>query len=124
MEKRTLDFEISFFEKLVKEKGDFVDALIPLAEAYTRKGLYDKGLEIDRKLVQLMADDPIVHYNLACSLCLIGKKAEALKILKRAVQLGYDDPEHMREDPDLKALREEPAFKKLLLKLAQDIQDL
>lgn len=114
MERRILDFEISFFESLVKKKGDFVDALIPLAEAYTRKGLYEKGLEIDRKLVRLLADDPIVHYNLACSLSLLGKTTEALKMLKRAVELGYDDPEHMRNDPDLKSLYEKPGFQKLL----------
>ena len=36
--KEQLDFEISFFERLVKKDPDFVDALIPLAEAYTRKG--------------------------------------------------------------------------------------
>jgi len=122
MERRSVDFEISFFEKLVKGKDDFVDALIPLAEAYTRKGLYEKGLEIDLRLVQLMADDPIVHYNLGCSLCLIGRKEEALKILIRAVLLGYDDPEHMREDPDLATLREEPVFKKLLLQISQEIE--
>lgn len=120
MERRTLDFEIRFFEKLVQGKRDFVDALIPLAEAYTRKGFYEKGLEIDRRLVKLLADDPIVHYNLACSLCLLGRKEDSLKALRKAVRLGYDDPEHMREDTDLKSLHKDAAFKRLLRKLEEN----
>jgi len=113
-EKSALDFEISFFEPLIREKPDFVDALIPLAEAYTRKGLYKKGLEIDKKLVKLRKDDPIVHYNLACSFALMGQKQSALRNLKRSVKLGYTDFNHLKKDPDLKSLHEELEFQKLV----------
>lgn len=109
-----LNFEIRFYEKLVKGKRDFVDALIPLAEAYTKKGLYEKGLKIDRRLSRLLKDDDIVHYNLACSLALLGQEKQALTALKRAVRLGYDDFRHMKRDPDLKPLHQNPEFLKLL----------
>jgi len=89
-----LDFEIRFYESLVKEKPDFGDALIPLAEAYTRKGLYQKGL--------------------ACSFALVGKNAEALDVLKRALELGYNDFAHLRRDPDLAGLHPHPEFQEFL----------
>ena len=68
MKKRDLDFEISFFEGIVRRRPDYIEALIPLAEAYTRKGLREQGLLIDQKLSRLCKDDHIVYYNLACSL--------------------------------------------------------
>ena len=42
-----LDFEISFYEKLIKENSNFTDALVALGDAYTKKGLYEKGLDVD-----------------------------------------------------------------------------
>ena len=114
LEVKSLDFEISFFERLVEESPNFVDALIPLAEAYTRKGLYAKGLHIDKRLAKICPKDSTVRYNLACSLALLGRKKEAFSALLSAIKLGYCDFEHLRKDPDLKSLHTEPQFKQLI----------
>jgi len=105
------NFELSFFERLVKENPNYVDALIPLAEMYTRMGFYEKGLRIDERLAALKKHDPTVRYNLACSLALLNRKTEALSALQRAIKLGYSDFEHMKRDRDLKNLRDHPKFK-------------
>ena len=108
-----IDFEIRFFEGVIKQSPDYIDALIPLAEAYTRSGLYEKGLEIDKQLSYLCKNNPVVYYNLACSYALVGKKREALKALNQAIRLGYEDLKHLRKDADLKSLHGMPAFEKL-----------
>ena len=113
-QKNSVDFEISFFESLVKESPKFVDALIPLAEAYTKKGLYEKGLQIDKRLARLLKFDPTVHYNLACSYALLEKKKEAFSALQKAIKLGYSDFSHLRKDSDLKSLHSDPRFQKLV----------
>ena len=115
MKRETDDFEISFFEGLIQKDPNYVDALIPLAEAYTKAGLYEKGLHIDKRLAKLKRDDPTVHYNLACSFALVGKKDEAILTLKQAIELGYDDFEHLKRDQDLKSLQDDPRLKSLLL---------
>ena len=112
-QRKKTDFELSFFEGIVKKNPDYVEALIPLAEAYTRNGYYENGLKIDRRLSRLCAEDPVVHYNLACSLALVGKKAGALTALRKAVRLGYSDFIHMRKDRDLKSLHGNLQFEKL-----------
>ena len=114
MKTNPVDFEISFYEGVVRQKPNYVEALIPLAEAYTRKGLHQKGLAIDRRLANLCKDDPVIHYNLACSLALVGKKPESLAALRTAIRLGYSDFKHMRHDADLQSLSSDPEFQKLL----------
>ena len=64
MPKRTraqelLDFEIAFYEKLLRAYPDFVDVLMPLGATYTRAGLYEKGLAVDQRLAQLRQEDPL-----------------------------------------------------------------
>jgi tetratricopeptide (TPR) repeat protein len=112
-----LKFKISFFEGIVKERPNYVDALIPLAEAYTKSGEYEKGLEIDERLAKLKPNDPVVHYNLACSYSLLKKKLLALNALKKAIKLGYRDWQYMERDRDLSFLRDTPEYKKLVAEL-------
>jgi len=109
-----LEFEIVFYEKLLQAYPDFVDVLIPLGHAYTRRGLYDKGLEVDLKLTRLRGDDPLTWYNLACSYALLKRVEESLGALRRAVELGYTDVPHLQKDPDLVNLRQSPHYRQFL----------
>lgn len=116
--KELLEFEVAFYERLLEEQPNFVDALMALGEAYTRGGFYEKGFAVDQRLIQLKAHDPVVWYNLACSLSLLKRFDEALTSLRRALELGYDDFEYLGTDPDLQALRQSPQFRRFLETLA------
>ncbi len=109
-----LDFEISFYEDLLKENPDFLDALIALGDAYTKSGRYREGLEIDRRLAKLKPDDPVIHYNLACSYSLLKMSDLSLEALEKAIHLGYQEFDFMEQDPDLEFIRKDPRYKKLL----------
>jgi hypothetical protein len=110
MKSNDLDFEIYFLEGVVSQRPNYVDALVPLSHAYTRRGLYAKGLEIDKRLAGLCKDDPIIHYNLSCSYALLGKVPKSFAALKKAVRLGFKDFNHIKTDVDLKTLREHGPF--------------
>lgn len=109
-----LDFQLVFYEGIVRENPDFAEVLIVLGEIYTKKGLYEKGLRVDKKLSKLRPDNPIVHYNLACSLSLLGDISGSFRALKHAIELGYDDFLFMRNDPDLSNLRCDERFSDLM----------
>jgi len=112
--KDNLDFEITFFERLLEHKPTFVQALVALGDAYTKKGLYEKGLEIDKRLVQLKPKDDIVYYNLACDYSLLEQAEQSLQALEQALELGYRDFSFMEKDPDLAFIRKDPRFRQLL----------
>ena len=111
--------EIRFLEGVSRRLADHEQVLKALGDLYTRAGLVNEGLVTDRKLVELCPEDPMVWYNLGCSLALTGKTSEALEALKQAVNLGYDDAHWMSRDDDLKSLREEFHFNRLLLRIKE-----
>jgi len=112
-----MGFEIAFYEGILERNPNSVDVLMALGNNYTRSGLYEKGLAIDRRLCGLRANDPGVHYNLACSYALLGDVDRAIETLGRAVVLGYRDFAHLQRDPDLEVVRGDPRYLALLERL-------
>lgn len=113
------DFEIMFCENLIRANPNFVPALSYLGDVYTKMGLYEKGLVMDKRLVSLKPEDPIAHYNLACSFSLLGNIEEASKHLCKAVLFGYSDLSYILEDKDLANLRRDARFNDTFRKLKQ-----
>lgn len=111
------DFLCEFLEVDLARHPENVDALAELGQVYTRLGRWSDGLVVDRRLVDLLPENPTAHYNLGCSLALLGQIEEALSSLERSVELGYDDPQFMQQDEDLVRLRSEPRFLALLERL-------
>ncbi|ATC62731.1 hypothetical protein CMV30_01420 [Nibricoccus aquaticus] len=107
-------FEIAFFESVLRRDPTYADVIEILGGLYTKTGRIEDGLKMDRKLVRLLPKNATAHYNLACSLALCKRKTDALRSLKDAIALGYDDLDWMSQDPDLEILKADPAFKKLL----------
>ncbi len=108
------EFEIRFFESVLRRNTGDVQVVEILGGLYTRQGRIADGLRMDRKLVRLQPDNATAHYNLACSLALSKRKTDALRALGEAVKLGYSDFAWMQQDPDLEPLKAHPLFLQLL----------
>jgi len=109
-EQRDLDIEIQFLEGVVRRDRQNIDALQILGDDYTTRGRYEDGLQIDRRLARLCPDDPLVQYNLACSFSLTAEYRKAASALRKAIEYGYRDFDHLRRDADLDPLRQQPVY--------------
>jgi tetratricopeptide (TPR) repeat protein len=118
-EKRDLDIEIGFLEGVVRRDPSYIDALQLLGDDYTKRGKYLAGLKVDESLANLRPRDPLVYYNLACSLCLTEQYGEAAVALEQAINLGYRDFKWLAEDPDLRELRKQSVYRRIRAKLRQ-----
>jgi tetratricopeptide (TPR) repeat protein len=81
-ERQQIDFELEFFTGILDRYPDYVDVLRVYGNLLTRRGRTLDGLDIDRRLVRLRPQDPVAHYNIACSLCLLKKHEQALAALR------------------------------------------
>ena len=107
-----IDFQIQFYEGILKQKEDFVQALIAVGDLYTKKGFYERGLAVDQKLSRLRPDDPTILYNLACSYSLLNQIDEALAAIQRAIDAGYSNLEFLQNDSDLANLFNDERFQR------------
>ncbi len=113
-EQSQLDFELEFLGRILERDPFFTDALRVHANNLAARGLYGRALQMDRRLVRLLPDRPIPWYNLACSYAVLGMTEPAVAALQRSFELGYRHIHHLRRDPDLKSLRQDPRLIRLL----------
>jgi tetratricopeptide (TPR) repeat protein len=112
-EKRDLDIEIGFLEGVVRRDPAYIDALQLLGDSYTKRGKFNEGLKVDQRLSALRPGDALVQYNLACSYSLTEEFDLSADALERSLQLGYHDFKWLAEDPDLEALRNHTAYRRI-----------
>jgi len=103
-------FELDFYESILERRPGHLPTLEALGHLYTELGEHEKGLAIDNRLAEFKPASPVVHYNLACSYSLLQILGKAFEALRRAVELGYDDWEHLEQDKDLANLRADKRF--------------
>ena len=108
-------FQRQFFESAVSAEPNNLECLVQLGDIYTCQGRYEKGLEIDHRLVTLRPEEPTFRYNQACSYALLNHDEQSVEALREAIRLGYRDLEHMEKDEYLENLHGTPSFKQLLV---------
>jgi len=77
-------------------------------------GDYAQVVERGRELIDANAPSALLAYNVACCESLTGHRAEALTHLRTAVELSDMFRDYARNDSDLDAIREEPAFEEIV----------
>ena len=108
-----LEFLTEIFEVEVGRHPENLAALGELGHLYTKLGKHAQGLAVDRRLVEMRPSDPTTHYNLACSLALVGEAGACIAALERAIALGYDDLAHLLADEDLASVRDHAGFRRI-----------
>jgi predicted Zn-dependent protease len=106
--------ELEFLQAVARRLPEDTGVMRALGDLYTRTGAYADGLRVDERLSRLCAEDPVVWYNLACSLALANRPDDAFDALNRAVELGYNDYDGMKKDTDLASLHGDPRFESIL----------
>ncbi len=118
-EQRDLSVENQFLKGLVARDPDYVEAWQALGDNYTLLGRNRAGLRVDLKLAELLPEDPLTQFNLACSYALNRKFEDSVRILHRALDLGYPNLHWMARDPDLKELRTQPVYESIRKRLKE-----
>jgi tetratricopeptide (TPR) repeat protein len=109
-----MDFYKKFYEDLYAKRKNDIEIVRLLSRLYSESGDLKKSVKMDRRYVKLDPTSPIAHYNLACSLALIGKKTGAILEITRAIELGYNDWQWLNDDTDLDSLRSCQKFKDMV----------
>jgi tetratricopeptide (TPR) repeat protein len=91
-----------------------VRARILLSSNLASLGDAEESIRHLQTAVALRPNDGNTLYNAACTYGVLGKKAEALTILKKAFAAGYGNLNWAARDADLDCLHDDPEFQKLV----------
>ena len=84
------------------------------AVALMRLKRFEEAETLLRLMVERFPQSPAAHYNLACLLAIREQVDEAFGNLQKAVELGFHQVPHIKNDPDLANLREDERFAEAL----------
>jgi non-specific serine/threonine protein kinase len=111
--RRYREMEILILERQLEIVPEDVRARSLLAADYAYAGRPDDAVRHLEMAVALRPNDSNVLYNSCCCYGVLGKKAEALDLLKSALANGYANFDWPRQDPDLSLLHDDPEFQKM-----------
>jgi non-specific serine/threonine protein kinase len=105
--------EILALETHLRTVPEDARARVLVAADYAVLGRTDDALREVGLAMALRSNETTVLYNAACVYCQLGRKAEALDVLRRASEAGFKDAQWARRDPDLALLHGEAEFETL-----------
>ena len=112
--RRDFDKSIYQYQKALSIHPNAVPVLNNLAMVYMAKRDYEKAISVFGRIADLQPDNASVYYNIACMYSIQNRTKKSLDSLKRAVEKGYDNWEHIRTDKDLKNIRNSLYYKELM----------
>jgi tetratricopeptide (TPR) repeat protein len=113
-EKKDYFQAIEYFKHAVRLRPEYAPGHAVLAICYLYEKLYIHALSEFMTAVDLDPADHNSMYNIACIYSLQNKPEPALRWLERALDNGFSDFEHMKQDPDLDNIRESSEYREMI----------
>ena len=104
---------ISNYKMALHHNKDFEESYINISTAYLSTKQFDLALKYLNILKSINPSHPLLHYNLACYYSLLEKTDMGMEALKEAIQNGFNDQKMLKNDPDIKNLRQNHQFVEL-----------
>jgi tetratricopeptide (TPR) repeat protein len=112
-----VDEAIKYYKQCLKISPENPSALFNLAIAYSVKKDQDNAVQTAEKLLKVKEAKSLymaTYYNLACFYALKKEPKKAMDNLKKAIENGFEDFEHMQKDSDLVNIKDDKEFKTLI----------
>jgi len=88
---------------------------LALGWCYKRTNRLAQAIDALQRAIHVHADDPLLHYNVACYWSLAGNCSKAVDALTFALELDPDLRSLIAEESDFDQIRGNPAFDRLVL---------
>ncbi len=112
---RSKDYDnaIKEFTLAIEKYPQYDVAYSNRAVTYMHQGKFNKALDDLKKAEQINPDNPTVHYNFVALYSVQKQLDRALDSLDKTLELGFNNYDALRNDPDLANVRNHPEFRKI-----------
>jgi len=91
-----------------------IESMYPVMVQALEAKAFGRARNICEQAILWEPQNPIHHYNLACVEAQAGRLPQALGALELSAVLGFNDPRHLQNDPDLAPLHRDPKFPEIV----------
>lgn len=108
-----LEEAINSYERLRQDASTNGDEWYQVGSRLLRLRDFERAATALTQAIEHVSNRGSAMYNLACTYALKGDRALGLEWLEKSISAGFDNPDKLREDPDIASLRGEPRFKEI-----------
>ncbi len=101
-------------------RGDVLAVLNSKGCAHLGKGEYADALAMFDEMLRISPGNSTALYNKACAYSRMKEADRAFEFLKKAIDVGFADRDHIAADRDFDNIRDDPRFKEILDALARE----
>ena len=112
--KKTTIALMEVFPRYLSQHPDDSRAHIFYATKLAEDGKTEEAKKEGERALELSPNDTLMLYNVACLHSRLGENDKSIEFLSRAFENGYTNYDWLKRDPDLDAIRNEPAFIELM----------
>jgi len=102
-----------------------LEGMTDILELAAKDAYWNRNYTQAAQIYHLMLKAGTCHsddlYNLACCYGQMGKVKPAAKYLQLSVDTGFDDVEHIKDDPDFKKVKNSPIFQMTLDRIGKEV---
>jgi len=113
MRERDYDNAIDEFTLAIEKNPYYSIVYSNRAVAYMQQQKFDKAADDLNKGAEINPKSTVIHYNFVALYSLQGKIDQALDSLDKTLELGFNNYDALRKDPDLNNVRKHPEFRKI-----------
>lgn len=106
------------FEAIIAAEPSNVSAYVGLGWCRKRDGRLDLALESMERLLEVLPEEGIGLYNLACYCSLDGQRERAITLLSSAITGDVEFRELARKESDFDPIREDAGFRRIVMEEA------
>jgi adenylate cyclase len=108
---------VQSIEKHLELNPDEARAYSLGASVLIRLGETERSKEWTQQAMTLAPNDPLILYNAACNLAMLGESDRALDGLERALEAGVSVGDWIQHDPDFESLRSHRRFQAIVKRI-------
>jgi adenylate cyclase len=116
--RRANELAVESIEKYLELDPDEARPYSLGASVLIRLGETERSRQWTEQAMTLAPNDPLILYNAACNLALLGEDERALDGLERAIEAGVAVGDWITHDPDFEGLRNHPRFQSVVKRIA------
>jgi serine/threonine protein kinase/Flp pilus assembly protein TadD len=105
---------LELFPKYLSKNPDDARSHIYYATDLAQVGRNDEAKVEAAKALELSPGDPLMLYNAACCYARMNENKLAINALRDSMNVGLEDVEWTKRDPDLESIRNDPEFIELM----------